>query len=111
VNCFAENFLTRQILEPHILDNASPSSSGLDSDNAIGAVELAIHCKHISHAPGGLAPDNDPAMPAQAATVPDDNVFGGDADTQPVSISSRFDGNAVISRIEFTIINQHILAG
>lgn len=101
------------IAHKYVLYDSAAAGAGLDADDAIqvGAVHLAVLHVQVVVAAGDFAADNYAAVTVLHEAVAHDDVLTGGVPFAPVGITTRLDGDAVVTGIEDTVFYQYVLAG
>ncbi|KAK0349003.1 hypothetical protein LTR94_034939, partial [Friedmanniomyces endolithicus] len=65
----------------------------------------------IAHAAGQLAADGNAGMAILHQAMADDDILTGLAQSPPVRIARRLDGDAIVARVEHALFDQYAVAG
>ena len=87
------------------------TASRFDSDSSVGSVKNAIRNGDFFDSARHFASNNNSSMSTQHSAIGNRNIFGWSSVFSTVSISTRFDGNAIVSHADVAIRNMNILAG
>ena len=96
----------------NIFDQPASARIGLNADHTVqvGAVHRAIfHKQMLVPASDFTANDHSPVAIFHVTTA-DDDVFAGHFPFSTIVVTTRLDGNAIITRIKETILDQHVAA-
>ena len=101
-----------------VLDDATATGVGLDAQHTVqrGRVHLAVLDIHILTATADFRSDDHATVSVLHLTATDDNILRGGASElalatlATVVVTARFDGDAVVARVEETVLNQHSVA-
>ena len=110
-----DSFLTlphSDVAHVDVLDDTTAAVVGLDAQDAVEVrrVHFAIFGIYILASARDFTSDNHTAMSIFHLTVADDDVFGRLVPETTIIVASALDGNTVITGMEDTVLDEHILA-
>ena len=108
--CVALNVAHDNVVDTNLFHHASASAGGFQPDAGIGAVKYAVRYGYTFHAARHFAADDHTAVTRQHDTVGDGYVFAGFAIFAAVGITSRFDGDAVVTHTDKAVGDTHVAA-